>query len=146
MIMLSKVTAVQNHWSSEAWKTKAEVTKLSEIRLRDYKRENLENKGKHEIIMEESSTEGTGPRGAVLPDMMMGLGSSPGEGMDICKCIMPSWQGGTLNSRRAASPFVRNIILVDLVILNYNQLLRKTPNLASSLVNSPPYQHEDFEP
>ncbi|GFV53423.1 hypothetical protein TNCV_2205591 [Trichonephila clavipes] len=35
------------------------------------------------------------------------LGSDPGEGMDICKCIVPSRHGGTLNSRRAASPLVR---------------------------------------
>ncbi|GFV41836.1 uncharacterized protein TNCV_3629871 [Trichonephila clavipes] len=26
--------------------------------------------------------------------------------MDVCKCIMPSWQGFTLNSRRAASRLV----------------------------------------
>ncbi|GFW80185.1 uncharacterized protein TNCV_460931 [Trichonephila clavipes] len=26
--------------------------------------------------------------------------------MDVCKCIVPSWYRGTLNSRRAASPFV----------------------------------------
>ncbi|GFT82756.1 hypothetical protein TNCV_1784731 [Trichonephila clavipes] len=27
--------------------------------------------------------------------------------MDICKCIVPLWQVGTLNSRRAASPLMR---------------------------------------
>ncbi|GFW23221.1 uncharacterized protein TNCV_3803211 [Trichonephila clavipes] len=27
--------------------------------------------------------------------------------MDVCKCIVPSRQGGTLNSRGAASPLVR---------------------------------------
>ncbi|GFU79514.1 uncharacterized protein TNCV_2915741 [Trichonephila clavipes] len=27
--------------------------------------------------------------------------------MDVCKCIVPARHGGTLNSRRAASPFVR---------------------------------------
>ncbi|GFW75395.1 uncharacterized protein TNCV_4190491 [Trichonephila clavipes] len=26
--------------------------------------------------------------------------------MDVCKYIVPSWHGGTLNSRRAASPLV----------------------------------------
>ncbi|GFV29025.1 uncharacterized protein TNCV_1378761 [Trichonephila clavipes] len=36
-----------------------------------------------------------------------GLGSNPGEDMDVCKCIVPARHGGTLNSRRAASPFVR---------------------------------------
>ncbi|GFT91474.1 hypothetical protein TNCV_4286231 [Trichonephila clavipes] len=33
--------------------------------------------------------------------------SNPGEDMDACKCIVPSWHGGTLNSRRVASPLVR---------------------------------------
>ncbi|GFV11951.1 uncharacterized protein TNCV_3181821 [Trichonephila clavipes] len=27
--------------------------------------------------------------------------------MVVCKCIVPSWHGGTLNSRRAANPLVR---------------------------------------
>ncbi|GFY30231.1 cullin-4A [Trichonephila clavipes] len=40
-------------------------------------------------------------------DVPLGLGSNPGEDMDVCKCIMPSRHRGTLNSRRAASPFVR---------------------------------------
>ncbi|GFX89196.1 uncharacterized protein TNCV_20921 [Trichonephila clavipes] len=31
-----------------------------------------------------------------------GLGLNPGEDMDVCKCIVPSRHGGTLNSRRAA--------------------------------------------
>ncbi|GFW72792.1 uncharacterized protein TNCV_1266351 [Trichonephila clavipes] len=38
------------------------------------------------------------------------LGSNPGEGMDICKCIVPSQHGDTLNSRRAASPLVRFLV------------------------------------
>ncbi|GFT09100.1 uncharacterized protein TNCV_4105551 [Trichonephila clavipes] len=29
--------------------------------------------------------------------------------MDVCKCIVPSRHGGTLNSRRAASPLVRMV-------------------------------------
>ncbi|GFV77567.1 uncharacterized protein TNCV_1070961 [Trichonephila clavipes] len=37
----------------------------------------------------------------------LGLGSNPGEDMDVCKCIVPLLRGGTLNSRRAASPLVR---------------------------------------
>ncbi|GFX75278.1 hypothetical protein TNCV_3043001 [Trichonephila clavipes] len=36
-----------------------------------------------------------------------GLGSNPGEDMNVCKCILPSRQGCTLNSRQAASPLVR---------------------------------------
>ncbi|GFV68623.1 uncharacterized protein TNCV_2274861 [Trichonephila clavipes] len=27
--------------------------------------------------------------------------------MDVCKCIVPLWHGGTLNSHRAASSLVR---------------------------------------
>ncbi|GFU15803.1 hypothetical protein TNCV_2367641 [Trichonephila clavipes] len=37
----------------------------------------------------------------------VGLGSIPGENLDVCKCIVPSWHGGTLNSRRVDSPLVR---------------------------------------
>ncbi|GFS76493.1 hypothetical protein TNCV_1621141 [Trichonephila clavipes] len=71
MIMLSKrYSAVQSHWVSEAEKTKTELRRLSGIILWDSKRENLENKRKQEV-MEESSKEGTGLGGAVLPDMMM---------------------------------------------------------------------------
>ncbi|GFX04069.1 hypothetical protein TNCV_3972181 [Trichonephila clavipes] len=36
-----------------------------------------------------------------------GLGSNPGEGMDVCKCMLSLRHGGTLNSRRTASPQVR---------------------------------------
>ncbi|GFS96478.1 transposable element Tc1 transposase [Trichonephila clavipes] len=32
-----------------------------------------------------------------------GLGSNPGEGMDVCKCMVSLRHGDTLNSRRAAS-------------------------------------------
>ncbi|GFS82166.1 cullin-4A [Trichonephila clavipes] len=41
------------------------------------------------------------------PYVNRGLGSNPGEGMDVCKCIVPSRYGDTLNSHRAASPLVR---------------------------------------
>ncbi|GFT79818.1 hypothetical protein TNCV_4597461 [Trichonephila clavipes] len=33
-----------------------------------------------------------------------GLGLKAGEDMDVCKCIVPSRHGGTLNSHQAASP------------------------------------------
>ncbi|GFS95266.1 uncharacterized protein TNCV_2630931 [Trichonephila clavipes] len=36
-----------------------------------------------------------------------GLGSNPGKDMVVCKCIVTSRHGSTLNSRRAASPRVR---------------------------------------
>ncbi|GFY09671.1 hypothetical protein TNCV_381651 [Trichonephila clavipes] len=45
--------------------------RLSGIRLWDYKPENLESKSKQEVIMEGSSKKGNGPRGAILPDMMI---------------------------------------------------------------------------
>ncbi|GFW47608.1 hypothetical protein TNCV_583201 [Trichonephila clavipes] len=48
---------VESHWDSEAWKTDAEMGRMSGIRLWDYKRENVENKSKQDIIMEESSKE-----------------------------------------------------------------------------------------
>ncbi|GFV84272.1 hypothetical protein TNCV_1591311 [Trichonephila clavipes] len=35
------------------------------------------------------------------------MGLNPGEGMDVCKYKVPSRQGGTPNSRRAASPLLR---------------------------------------
>ncbi|GFW99671.1 cullin-4A [Trichonephila clavipes] len=44
---------------------------------------------------------------ATLTTVPLGLGSNPGEDMDVCKCIVPSRHGGTLNSRRAASLLVR---------------------------------------
>ncbi|GFU90114.1 uncharacterized protein TNCV_2464561 [Trichonephila clavipes] len=42
-----------------------------------------------------------------LTAVMLGLGLNPREGMDVCKCIVPSQHGGTLNSHRAASPLMR---------------------------------------
>ncbi|GFT36095.1 hypothetical protein TNCV_4774341 [Trichonephila clavipes] len=35
--------------------------------------------------------------------MSYGLSSNPGEGMDVCECIVPLWHE-TLNNRRATSP------------------------------------------
>ncbi|GFV50724.1 hypothetical protein TNCV_2213851 [Trichonephila clavipes] len=35
-----------------------------------------------------------------------GLGTNPEEDMDVCKCIVPLRHGGTVNSRRTASPVV----------------------------------------
>ncbi|GFX56773.1 uncharacterized protein TNCV_495211 [Trichonephila clavipes] len=43
----------------------------------------------------------------VLTDTFVGLGSNPGEGMDVCKCIVPSRHGSTLNSRRTTNPLLR---------------------------------------
>ncbi|GFU05822.1 transposon Tf2-6 polyprotein [Trichonephila clavipes] len=39
----------------------------------------------------------------MLTSVPLGLGSSPGEDLDVCKCIVPSRHGHALNSRRAAS-------------------------------------------
>ncbi|GFY14209.1 hypothetical protein TNCV_3613981 [Trichonephila clavipes] len=44
---------------------------------------------------------------AMLTVVPLGLGSNPGEYMDVCKCIVPSRHWGTLNSRRATNPLVR---------------------------------------
>ncbi|GFU20407.1 cullin-4A [Trichonephila clavipes] len=44
---------------------------------------------------------------ATLTDVTLGLGSSHGEDMDVCKCIVLSRHGGISNSRRAASFLVR---------------------------------------
>ncbi|GFW65046.1 uncharacterized protein TNCV_393121 [Trichonephila clavipes] len=38
-----------------------------------------------------------------------GKSSNPGEDMDVCKCIVPSRNGGTLNSSRTANPLVRSV-------------------------------------
>ncbi|GFV08347.1 uncharacterized protein TNCV_327811 [Trichonephila clavipes] len=37
---------------------------------------------------------------------LAGLGSNPGEDMDVCNCKVPLRHGGTLNSRRGAGPLV----------------------------------------
>ncbi|GFX59953.1 uncharacterized protein TNCV_4984641 [Trichonephila clavipes] len=48
------------------------------------------------------------PSGIVVSGAVpLGLGLNPGEDMDVCKCIVPSRHGGTLNSRRTASLLVR---------------------------------------
>ncbi|GFY05371.1 uncharacterized protein TNCV_2208161 [Trichonephila clavipes] len=44
---------------------------------------------------------------ATLTAVPLGLGSNPGEDMDVCECIVPSRHRGTLNSRRAANHLVR---------------------------------------
>ncbi|GFV99789.1 uncharacterized protein TNCV_5081491 [Trichonephila clavipes] len=41
--------------------------------------------------------------------MPSGLGSNPGEDMDVYKSIVPSRHGGTLNSHRTASLLVRMV-------------------------------------
>ncbi|GFV89366.1 hypothetical protein TNCV_4151861 [Trichonephila clavipes] len=38
---------------------------------------------------------------------LVGQGLNPGESMDVCKCIVPLWHWGTLNSHRYTSPLVR---------------------------------------
>ncbi|GFV29489.1 transposable element Tcb2 transposase [Trichonephila clavipes] len=38
----------------------------------------------------------------------VGMGSNPGEIMDVSKCIVPLRHRGAINSRRGASPFVSN--------------------------------------
>ncbi|GFX29752.1 uncharacterized protein TNCV_2750861 [Trichonephila clavipes] len=43
----------------------------------------------------------------MLTSMSLGMGSNSGGDMDVYKCIVPLWHGGTLNSCQAASPLVR---------------------------------------
>ncbi|GFW23965.1 hypothetical protein TNCV_4950111 [Trichonephila clavipes] len=43
----------------------------------------------------------------MLTAVPLRLGSNPGEDMDVCKCIVPSRHGVTLNNRRVASTLVR---------------------------------------
>ncbi|GFY24360.1 uncharacterized protein TNCV_1014091 [Trichonephila clavipes] len=42
-----------------------------------------------------------------LTAVPLGLGSNPGEDMDVCKCIVHLRHGSTLSSHRAANPLVR---------------------------------------
>ncbi|GFX26289.1 uncharacterized protein TNCV_948881 [Trichonephila clavipes] len=44
---------------------------------------------------------------ATLTAVSYDLGLNPEKGIDVCKCIVPSQQGDTLNSCRAAKPLVR---------------------------------------
>ncbi|GFV31742.1 uncharacterized protein TNCV_2442131 [Trichonephila clavipes] len=39
----------------------------------------------------------------------VGPGSNPGVGMDVCKCNVPLWHWGTLNSLRVNTPLVRSV-------------------------------------
>ncbi|GFT28732.1 uncharacterized protein TNCV_3584671 [Trichonephila clavipes] len=55
------------------------------------------------VLLASCHGEFRGPRSDYV---RQGLGSNPGEDMDVCKCIVPLRHGGTLNSRRAASPLV----------------------------------------
>ncbi|GFX82619.1 hypothetical protein TNCV_1192941 [Trichonephila clavipes] len=49
-------------------------------------------------------------RRVILTDYLLikrGMGSNPGESMDVCKCIVPSLHGTTINSRRATIYLLR---------------------------------------
>ncbi|GFS80475.1 uncharacterized protein TNCV_3448741 [Trichonephila clavipes] len=53
------------------------------------------------------------PSGIVVSDAhccAVGPGFESQRRPDVCKCIVPSRLGGTLNSRRAASPLVRLVV------------------------------------
>ncbi|GFW43894.1 hypothetical protein TNCV_4786051 [Trichonephila clavipes] len=50
------------------------------------------------------------PSGRVVSDAdccAVRPGSNPVEGMDVCKCIVPSRHGSIINSHRAANPLVK---------------------------------------
>ncbi|GFV07824.1 uncharacterized protein TNCV_305721 [Trichonephila clavipes] len=59
-------------------------------------------RGQHEGVQWNSEKYGN-----IFHNTALGLGSNPGEDMDVCKRKVPSRHGGTLDSRRAASPLVR---------------------------------------
>ncbi|GFV39544.1 hypothetical protein TNCV_1367851 [Trichonephila clavipes] len=46
-------------------------------------------------------------RGPRSDCVRQGTGSNSGESMDVCKCIVPLWHGGTLSTHRAASSLMR---------------------------------------
>ncbi|GFS71819.1 cullin-4A [Trichonephila clavipes] len=48
-----------------------------------------------------------------LTTVLLGLGSNPGEDMDVFNCMVPSRQESTLNSRRGASPLERLVEVQD---------------------------------
>ncbi|GFU98853.1 hypothetical protein TNCV_3381001 [Trichonephila clavipes] len=58
----------------------------------------------HVFRMYPSNKHTTTTTASVVDDAAVG---HPGEGMDVCKCIVPLRHEGTLNSRRAASPHGR---------------------------------------
>ncbi|GFY15400.1 RNA-directed DNA polymerase from mobile element jockey [Trichonephila clavipes] len=59
-----------------------------------------------------------------------GLGTNPGKDMDVCKCIVLSWQGDTINSRRAASPLVKLVEGEE----SFKKVLHKTKCLTSGII------------
>ncbi|GFV92570.1 hypothetical protein TNCV_1374211 [Trichonephila clavipes] len=91
--VVKKITAIQNHWNSEAWKTKAEMVRLSGIRLCDYKRENLENK--------------RSPNGLISGEDKMRSIDRPsiscswyGDGLDLCHAGLLSLRTNGVETRR----------------------------------------------
>ncbi|GFW51934.1 hypothetical protein TNCV_1188651 [Trichonephila clavipes] len=84
--------------------------RLSGIRLWEYNRENLENKSKQEVIMEESSKEGTEPRGAVLPDMMP-MNNHRTQCVDDFDMRVNSLPSGREVAYRSSTPQARGSIL-----------------------------------
>ncbi|GFU26513.1 hypothetical protein TNCV_2463561 [Trichonephila clavipes] len=65
-----------------------------------------------------------------------GLGSNPGEGINVCKCILLSRHGVTQNSRRAASPHVRLVKGEEKASesLDYPRLILQTGQVVQSPV------------
>ncbi|GFW24036.1 hypothetical protein TNCV_4950801 [Trichonephila clavipes] len=66
----------------------------------------------------------------MLTVVPLGLGSNPREDMDVCKCIVLSRHGGTLNSRRAANPLVSHGSIV-VKIMNSRQAFHEMEPSAS---------------
>ncbi|GFX29411.1 uncharacterized protein TNCV_3997871 [Trichonephila clavipes] len=81
----------------------------TDLSICDEEDDAMEQKGQYTYVtpVETLLFQGTFRWLATLTAVPLGLGSNPGEDTDVCKCIVPSQHGGTLNSRRAASPLVR---------------------------------------
>ncbi|GFU98425.1 uncharacterized protein TNCV_3652561 [Trichonephila clavipes] len=63
---------------------------------------------KRDLMTEDFSINEVCQMGLVtLTAVPLGLGSNPVGDMNVCKCIVSSRHGGTLNSLRAASPLER---------------------------------------
>ncbi|GFT40041.1 transmembrane channel-like protein 7 [Trichonephila clavipes] len=66
-----------------------------------------------------------------LTAVLLGLGSNPGEDMDVCKCIVPLRHGGTLNSHQAKdfSSMADEENDIEIIKLDSNESEAKTQNI-----------------
>ncbi|GFW96975.1 hypothetical protein TNCV_4801881 [Trichonephila clavipes] len=70
-----------------------------------------------------------------LPAVSYGFSSNPGEGMGICKCMVPVCRGDTLNSRRATSTLnFRRDLTLHSAKLEIKRIFRESFRLTASRV------------